>query len=159
MTASVMFATAAFNERPLTCPREALVCDWAGQETETVRRRGAVKSVLGGVVVTLGVLSILVAPAFARVAVIGTAVPLADDSEPAVHAAVAEALDFLARGAQAMGLSHLQLTRATIVEHTVVIAILATDTPAESEPDASASPDESAPPSTDDASTGTKEWL
>jgi len=45
-----------------------------------------------GVLVTFGVLSILVLPAFARVAAIETAVPLADDSESAMDAAVVEAL-------------------------------------------------------------------
>jgi hypothetical protein len=43
----------------------------------------------------------LVSPAFARVAAIATTVPLTDDSEPAMHAAVEEALSTLARGAQA----------------------------------------------------------
>jgi hypothetical protein len=100
-----------------------------------------------GSVVTFGVLSMLALPAFARVAAIETAVALADDSEPAVDAAVAEALDTVARGARAMGLTHLKLTRAAIVEHTVVIGVLATDTPATSEPDATPSPDESARPS------------
>ena len=45
------------------------------------------------VVVTLGVLSILVAPAFARVVVIETVVTFADDSASAVHAPVAEAVE------------------------------------------------------------------
>ena len=110
-------------------------------------------------VVTFGVLSLLVTPAFARVAVIETAVALADDSEPALAAAVAEAVDTVTRGAEAMGLTHLQLTRAAIVQHTVVIRILATDTPTSSEPDATASPDELAPPTPDDGSSGTAEWL
>jgi hypothetical protein len=112
-----------------------------------------------GLVVTFGVLSILVALAFARVAVIETAVALADDSEPALDAALAEAVDTVTRGARAMGLTHLQLMRAAIVEHTVVIRILATDTPAPSEPDATLSPDELSPPSPNDRSSGTAEWL
>jgi hypothetical protein len=100
-----------------------------------------------GFVVTFGVFAMLVAPALARVVAIETAVALTDDSEPAVDAAVAEAMDTVARGARAMGFVPLQLTRVAIVEHTVVIGILATDTPAGREPDGTPSPDESSPPS------------
>ena len=103
-----------------------------------------------GVLVTFGVLSILVLPAFARVAAIETAVPLADDSESAMDAAVVEALTTVVHGAQAMGLSHIQLTRAAIVEHAVVIRILATDTAATGEPRAPDSLDELSPRSSDD---------
>ena len=107
-----------------------------------------------GLHATFGALSILVSPAFARVATIETAVPLADDSEPAMDAAVAEAVSTVVRGAQAMGLTHIELTRAAIAESAVVIRILATDTPAtgEPEPGAPASPDGSPLPSSDDAS-------
>jgi len=122
------------------------------------RRRKPMKQVVR-LVVTFGVLSLLVTPAFARVAAIETAVAAVDDSEPALDAAVAEAVDTVARGAEAMGLTHLQLTRATIVEHTVIIRILATDTPTSSEPGATGSPDEMAPPTPKDGSAGTAEWL
>jgi hypothetical protein len=101
----------------------------------------------------------LVSPAFARVAAIATTVPLADDSEPAMHAAVEEALSTPARGAQAMGLPHLHLLGAAIVDHAVVIRVLATDALPTGEPSAPASPDESPPPSRDDGSSGTGVWL
>jgi hypothetical protein len=101
----------------------------------------------------------LASPAAARVAAIETTVPLADDSEPAMHAAVEEALSTLALGAQAMGLPHLHLLGAAIVDHAVVIRVLATDTPAADEPSAPASPDESVPPSKDDGSSRTGAWL
>src|SRR5262245_6191355 len=116
--------------------------------------RGPMKRALG-LVVTFGLLTMLVAPEFARVAMIETAVALADDSESALDAAIAEAVDTVARGAIALGLPHLRLTRATIVEHTVVIGILATDTPAGSEPEATPSPDELAPPSPSEPSSDT----
>ena len=101
----------------------------------------------------------LASPAAARVAAIETTVPLADDSEPAMHAAVEEALSTLALGAQAMGLPHLHLLGAAIVDHAVVIRVLATDTPAAGGPSAPASPDESVPPSKDDGSSRTGAWL
>jgi hypothetical protein len=97
-----------------------------------------------------GVLSVLGAPASARVAVIETAVALADDSERALDAAVAEAMDTVARGASAMGLTHLELKRAFIVEHTMVIRILATDSPAVPAPGATPAPRESPSPDSDD---------
>jgi hypothetical protein len=116
-----------------------------------------------GLVVTLGVLSILAAPAYARVAVIETAVALADDSERAVVAAVAEAMDTVARGASAMGLTHVELKRAFIVEHTVVIGILATDAPAIAAPGATPAPDDPAaeplPPGASEPSRGNAERL
>ena len=112
-----------------------------------------------GLLVTFGVLSIVVSPAFARVASIETAVPLADDSEPAMDAAVAEAVDTVVRGARAMGLTHIQLTHSAVVEHALVIRILATDTPATGEPGAPASPDQSSPQSSDDPSCQAAEWL
>ena len=63
-----------------------------------------------GFVVTFGVFAMLVAPALARVVAIETAVALTDDSEPAVDAAVAEAMDPVARGARAMGLACTQFS-------------------------------------------------
>ena len=120
-----------------------------------------------GLVSALAVLSAAVSPAFARVAVIETAVPLADESAPTVAAAAHEALRTLVRGATAMGLTHIRITEAAIVEHTLTIGILARDTPATADPDPTPSPDESTPssndevcpPSATDRSSGTAECL
>jgi hypothetical protein len=102
-----------------------------------------------GLVVMLGVLSMLVAPAFARVAMIETSVALADESQTAVDAAITEAVDSVMRAALAMGLSHVQLMRAAIVEHVLVIGIVATDTPSTGDADGPESPEESAPATPD----------
>jgi hypothetical protein len=110
-------------------------------ETRQVRKR------VVGLVITLGMLASVVVPADARVAVIVTAVTLADDSERALDAAVAEAIDTVARGARAMGLTHLKLKKVVIVEHTVVVGVLASDAPA---PETTA-PDESSSPGPDEA--------
>jgi hypothetical protein len=120
-----------------------------------------------GLVGKCAVLSATVSPAFARVAMIETAVPLADESAPTVAAAVDEALRTLVRGARAMGLTHIQITGAAIVEHSLAIGILARDTPATGEPDTTPSPDkspansndEACPPSANDPSSGTAECL
>ena len=102
-----------------------------------------------GLVVMLGVLSMLVAPAFARVAMIETSVALADESQTAVDAAITEAVDSVMRAALAMGLSHVQLMRAAIVEHVLVIGIVATDTPSTGDAAGPESPEESAPATPD----------
>jgi hypothetical protein len=88
-----------------------------------------------------------------------TSVPLPDDSEPALHAAVEEALSTLTRGARAMGFSYIQLLSAAVVNHAVVIRVLATDAPPTGEPGASASPGESPPPTKDDGSSRSGAWL
>ena len=102
-----------------------------------------------GLVSTLAILSAAVSPAFARVAVIETAVPLADESAPTVAAAVDEALRTLVRAAKAMGLTPIKIAGAVIVEHKLAISILARDTPAIDDPDSTPSPGES-PRSSDD---------
>jgi len=70
-----------------------------------------------------------------------------DDSESAMDAAVVEALTTVVARRPGHGSLHIQLTRAAIVEHAVVIRILATDTRRTGEPRAPDSPDESSPPS------------
>jgi hypothetical protein len=66
-------------------------------------------------------------PSFAQVAVITTTAPLADHSEVTVDAAVKLAIQTAARGAVAMGLPHLRLHRALILQDAVMVEVVAAD--------------------------------
>jgi len=65
---------------------------------------------------------------WAREVTIETAVPLQDDSEQSVKAALTEAIQTIARGALAMDLPWVLLNRVVVLEDTLTIQIFATDT-------------------------------
>ena len=67
-------------------------------------------------------------PSLARVATIQTTAPLQDHAEPSVKAAFKEAVDAAVKGAMAMGLQWVQISKAFVLEDAVAIQILATDT-------------------------------
>ena len=69
----------------------------------------------------------LTAPAFAKMAAIQTAVPVEDESQSSIQSAAEQAVETAVRGAVAMGLPKVQLHRAVVVSHMVVIQILASD--------------------------------
>ncbi len=76
----------------------------------------------------------LAMPAFARVAAIRTAAPITDHSDQGVKAAFAEAVESAVRGAVAMGMSHVALNDARVLEDVVLVEILATDAPGSDAP-------------------------
>jgi hypothetical protein len=91
----------------------------------------------------LAIVLALASPAAARVALIQTTAQVSDSSEPAVRAAVKEALEAAVRGALAMGLSRMRLEDLSLLtDGTVLIRVLATDTPAGSEGDEEPAGDE-----------------
>jgi hypothetical protein len=67
-------------------------------------------------------------PGFARVATIQTTAPLQDHAEPSVKAALKEAVDTAVKGAVAMGLQWVQISKAFLLEDAVAVQILASDT-------------------------------
>jgi len=94
-----------------------------------------------GAAVACAILAVA-SPVLARVAAIETSAPLADHSEEAIHSALTEAVVNAVRGAMAMGLTWVRLRNATVLDDTVTVLIVATDTEpeeaesAESEPTA-----------------------
>ncbi len=84
------------------------------------------------VLALLLVLSIA-SPAVARLAMIETMAPLQDHAEPSIKTAFKEALQTAMRGAVAMGLSWVKISRALVLEDMVTVQILATDTKPEGE--------------------------
>ena len=67
-------------------------------------------------------------PGLARVATIETTAPLQDHAELSVKAAIKEAVDTAVKGAVAMGLHWVQISKAFVLEDAVAVRILATDT-------------------------------
>jgi hypothetical protein len=67
-------------------------------------------------------------PCFARIATIQTTAPLQDHAEPSVKAAFKDAVDAAVKGAVAMGLQWVQISKAFVLEDAVAVQILATDT-------------------------------
>lgn len=83
-------------------------------------------------------------PGLARVATIETTAPLQDHAELSVKAAIQEAVDAAVKGAVAMGLHWVQISKAFVFEDAVAVRILATDTAPEAgmeeAPDTNADP-------------------
>jgi len=82
------------------------------------------------VVLTLVVLLVLAAasPGLAVMAVIETTAPLQNHSEESIKTAIKTAIETAARGAIAMGLPRIQIRRAFVVDGTVIVHVLASDT-------------------------------
>jgi len=102
-------------------------------------------------VLALILVGTLVSPSFAQMALIAATAPLADHAEVTVNAAMKQAIHTAMRGAAAMGLPHMHLRRALVLQDAVLVQIVAADTDASDdldmtdptpEPDA----DSSAPP-------------
>lgn len=72
-------------------------------------------------------------PALARMAVIETTAPLQDHAEQSIQAAFKEAVESAVRGAVAMGLTWVEISRALVLQDLVIAQILATDTKPEGE--------------------------
>jgi len=72
-------------------------------------------------------------PAVARLATIETTAPLQDHAEQSIKTAFKEALQTAVRGAVAMGLSWVKISRALVLQDIVTVQILATDTKPEGE--------------------------
>ncbi|HZS34425.1 MAG TPA: hypothetical protein VFC42_13710 [Methylomirabilota bacterium] len=89
---------------------------------------------LGRVAVTALLTIGLAIPALARVAAIRTAAPITEHSDQGVRAAFAEAVESAVRGAIAMGMSHVALNDARVLEDVVLVEILATDAPGSDAP-------------------------
>jgi hypothetical protein len=64
---------------------------------------------------------------------IETAAPLKDHAEPSIQAAFKEALQTAMRGAVAMGLPWVKVSRTLVLEDMVTVQLLATDTKPEGE--------------------------
>jgi hypothetical protein len=77
----------------------------------------------------------LASPGFARVATIEAAMPLQDQSDQSVKAALAEAVQTIARGALAMGLSWVQLNRVLVLHDMLTVQVVATDTDPRDQPE------------------------
>jgi hypothetical protein len=80
-------------------------------------------------------------PGSARVATIQTTAPLQDHAELSVKTALKEAVDAAVKGAVAMGLQWVQISRALVFEDAVAVQILATDTAPEPDMEESPNPD------------------
>ncbi len=78
----------------------------------------------------LGAVLVLLAtavPVSATIVKLETAVALTDRSEPAVDAAIRQAVETAVRGVAAMGLSTLRFNQAVVLSDRVVVSLLATD--------------------------------
>jgi hypothetical protein len=82
---------------------------------------------------TLLVVLLMVSPAWARVAAIETTAPLQDHAEQSINAALQDALETAMKGALAMGLPWVKISRALVLENVVTVQLLATDTDPEGE--------------------------
>ena len=69
-----------------------------------------------------------VSSGLAKVATIQTTAPLQDHAEPSVKAAFKEAVEAALKGAVAMGLHWVQISKAFVLEDAVAVQLLATDT-------------------------------
>ena len=67
-------------------------------------------------------------PVSARVATIETTAPLQDHSEQSLKAALTEVVQAIAKGAIAMGLSWVQVTRVLVLEDMLTVQVIASDT-------------------------------
>ncbi len=67
--------------------------------------------------------------ALARTATIEVAAPLQGQSEDALKAALLEAVQSAAKGALAMGLGWVQVSRAAVVGDSIAVQVVATDSP------------------------------
>ena len=67
-------------------------------------------------------------PGMARVATIATTAPLLDHSDKSIQAALMEAVETIARGAMAMGLSWVKVSRVLVLDDMVTVRMVATDT-------------------------------
>lgn len=90
----------------------------------------------GRLVLALILVATLVSPSFAQMALIATTAPLADHAEETVNAAVKQAIQTAIRGAAAMGLPHMRLRRALVLQDAVLVQIVAADTDAGDDSDA-----------------------
>jgi hypothetical protein len=84
------------------------------------------------VVALLLVLSVA-SPGMARVATIATTAPLLDHSDRSILAALMEAVETLAKGAVAMGLSWVKVSQVLVLDDMVTVRMIATDTAPEGE--------------------------
>ena len=76
---------------------------------------------------------LVASPSLARVATIETTASLTDHSPASIHAAFDEAVRTAARGAVAMGLPHLQVRRALVMDDAVIIQLFAADSDVDDE--------------------------
>ena len=86
------------------------------------------------------------APALAAMAAIETVQPIENESNEAVEAAVQRAVQAAVRGALAMGLPHVELRGARILNGAVAVQILARDGDSQASAEEPAGPVAPAPP-------------